>query len=1141
MFSVAVSTLEGRHFDPKENQSSKGPDDRYGVEPSDQQNVASTGVGPRRRPTAEDDKESVVRTTPTSSSWVVNVLYDELEEKVLLSKKLDSSDPISVMVHAKAVYMTSDHCRTRDILDVLNRHLDIEPTVLRGKIFGYAITYYREKNYAPAMEYFDELERVALEHNSPADVAIASIYRGEIYWTQQNYEKAYKMFQQARTTYGQDHVAHLYGIIIVTKSAVTIKAGSCQKNLGDFQKAQELYTEAIRIAIKTKENAEQSPPSDPQRQRTIASSVKDEIASRSYLGNLLHGVGNYSRALDQYKLVLKLQQTVTGEDSGIVLGLANSNVGVALMGLGQILESIPYLKNAYELAKKHERSGIKIGQAANSLGNALLANKQPEEAENYYEMALGHSVYYKDEVGQSKYLGSIGNVRLLQEKLSEALRCYTEALSLNSDESCRITALQNRALVYIKLGMKLTGEEWDEIPEDIEASQPKEIRSAEIPIEETSVHSPGENKRVHLVAPKGSYTPIPLDDASELLRKEVSPPSVPPVSSSQVVRSDSIQQTPSEDTPAQSNILSLSHKKYYFLKAKEDLEEAIALVEKQYAGLQIEGSITFSLSLFETNAKAYYSLQKVHVLLGDTQSALRVAEQNRARNLGEILWSKKRHNPGIASLSHPLNLSDIFKVVNREQAPLILFSYIKQSSTMLAHIMFPNEGETEEQSFHLARDDTEDTGVSLPGRIPPSNYHFVKLDLSEEFFLNKPYGSTSRSKSEPISFDQYVMKTLMEYINQRETELFTPIDFQDDGTPLTVLFERIARPLVEVIEKRAPKSRELVLVADQAAHFLPWALLQDEWSKVFLGDKYRVRTYPSILTMGVTNHLEEETIVLPSEENFLVVGNPSTPKFTHNGVEVMLGRLPHSEMEAIQIADILETKPIIKELATKSTVRYRLQSAKIIHIATHSSASHGYLAFACNVPVVNTAKPVNAEEALIFIDEIQKMSIHASLVVLSACDSARGQLVNEGVNSVARAFLAAGALSVLVSYVRVPDKSASIFMSLFYRFLSRDGFTTSEAIQKSSMGVRCIKNLSQHVHWGGYQLIGRNIRVQYNSNCSTAKVVRFLGFANPFPRLSLVQEVETAIFRQDRTPPRDVVVSCGISTLITLNLDTKTT
>ena len=58
----------------------------------------------------------------------------------------------------------------------------------------HAITYHREKNYAPSMAYFDELERVSLEHNSRARrCGLASVYRGEIHWTRQNYEKVCKM------------------------------------------------------------------------------------------------------------------------------------------------------------------------------------------------------------------------------------------------------------------------------------------------------------------------------------------------------------------------------------------------------------------------------------------------------------------------------------------------------------------------------------------------------------------------------------------------------------------------------------------------------------------------------------------------------------------------------------------------------------------------------------------------------------------------------------------------------------------------------------------------------------------------------------------------------------------------------------
>ena len=57
------------------------------------------------------------------------------------------------------------------------------------------------------------------------------------------------------------------------------------------------------------------------------------------------------------------------------------------------------------------------------------------------------------------------------------------------------------------------------------------------------------------------------------------------------------------------------------------------------------------------------------------------------------------------------------------------------------------------------------------------------------------------------------------------------------------------------------------------------------------------------------------------------------------------------------------------------------------------------------------------------------------LVVLSSCDSARGQVKTEGVIGMARAFLSAGAHSVLASLWRVPDESANVFMQFFYQLL----------------------------------------------------------------------------------------------------------
>ena len=52
-----------------------------------------------------------------------------------------------------------------------------------------------------------------------------------------------------------------------------------------------------------------------------------------------------------------------------------------------------------------------------------------------------------------------------------------------------------------------------------------------------------------------------------------------------------------------------------------------------------------------------------------------------------------------------------------------------------------------------------------------------------------------------------------------------------------------------------------------------------------------------------------------------------------------LGRLPYAEKEAISVASIIGTIPVLREQATKQSVLYRLRLAKVIHLATHDSGS----------------------------------------------------------------------------------------------------------------------------------------------------------------------------------------------------------
>ena len=225
----------------------------------------------------------------------------------------------------------------------------------------------------------------------------------------------------------------------------------------------------------------------------------------------------------------------------------------------------------------------------------------------------------------------------------------------------------------------------------------------------------------------------------------------------------------------------------------------------------------------------------------------------------------------------------------------------------------------------------------------------------------------------------------------------------------------------------------------------------------FFGDRYRIRIVPSFLSLLVMSMDKNPVVNIPGDKNdFLIVGNPTIPPFMHDSIQWNLGRLPYAEKEAISVASILGTVPVLREQATKHGILYRLRLAKVIHLATHGSASAGFLAFTSSFPVSKTglAEP---EHILLFPKEIETLNISPALVVLSSCDSARGQVKSEGVIGMARAFLSAGAQSVLVSLWKVPDESASIFMQFFYQFLV-NGLPSLHALQRST---QCLEMFCQ--------------------------------------------------------------------------------
>ena len=165
-----------------------------------------------------------------------------------------------------------------------------------------------------------------------------------------------------------------------------------------------------------------------------------------------------------------------------------------------------------------------------------------------------------------------------------------------------------------------------------------------------------------------------------------------------------------------------------------------------------------------------------------------------------------------------------------------------------------------------------------------------------------------------------------------------------------------------------------------------------------------------------------------------------------------LNPLPGSEAEARAIAEMFGIEPVIGKDATETAVANRMQSAQLIHLA-----SHGYLqatdAFSNGFLSAIALAPTETDNGFLTVNEVMKMKLKAELVVLSACDSGRGTVTGDGITGLSRAYLTAGVPTAIVSLWPVSDRATAILMVNFYRAIG-EGKSKAAALRAATLGNR---------------------------------------------------------------------------------------
>jgi len=320
-----------------------------------------------------------------------------------------------------------------------------------------------------------------------------------------------------------------------------------------------------------------------------------------------------------------------------------------------------------------------------------------------------------------------------------------------------------------------------------------------------------------------------------------------------------------------------------------------------------------------------------------------------------------------------------------------------------------------------------------------------------------------------------------------------------------LLYQELFKPILNSIDSK----KELIIIPHGILYFIPFEALisipiqYDHSLKIpYIINNFSIKYHYSV-SLWYSSINKTPNIKNPFKYNYDFIGfapvfiNDNSNNICSDTIEKEndllafnefgspIEPLPYSGEEVQSIYSLFrqhgkKARSFLFQTATEENFKTNIKQAKYVHLATHGLINYsepflsGLLFYNSNLnpEYFNRNNPdVNTNDGILYLNELYGLDINAKLIIISACESGTGKLEkSEGIMSMTRGLLFAGAKNIIISLYKVPDKHTKDLMFEFYQKMLL-GYPYAEALRLAKLEL-INKNSSFPKIWSSFILVG---------------------------------------------------------------------